>query len=113
VHRERAGRWRVASLAATGTAAVVGAVGGALHGPDLSAWVAVFATAATAFTAHLASEQHDRIASSYARTAASLATLIRDFEVSERTPERNGRFVSMVEQVLGKQNDAWVELFQS
>lgn len=110
--RARADAWRNASIAATGAAAVVGAVGGALHGPDLSAWVAVFATAATAFSAHLASEQYDRIASSYARTAASLEGLIRRFEASERTPEQARTLVSRVEKILAQQNDAWVELFE-
>jgi len=70
------------------------------------------ATAATAFTAHLASEQHDRIASTYARTAASLAALIRDFEASERTAEQGRTFVSKVEKVLANQNELWVEIFE-
>lgn len=112
-HRKQGDQWRYASIVATCLAAVIGAVGGALHGPDLSAWVAVFATAATAFTAHLASEQHDRIATSYARTASRLAALIRDYEAGAPTPERGQAFASDVEAVLAEQNDAWIEIFRT
>jgi hypothetical protein len=110
-HRNRARQWRAAELAATAGAACLAAVGGALHGPDLSAWVAVATTAAAAFGAHLATEQHDRIAESYARTVQSLDALLADFDPVRETPEEAARFVANVESVLADQNDSWVSIF--
>ncbi len=110
-HQLRGRRWRAAEFAATAAAAVLAAVGGAWHGPNLSAWVAVTTTAAAAFAAHLASQQHDRIAASYARTVVSLNSLLDDFDPVQASVEQASRFVADVESVLAQQNDSWVSLF--
>ncbi len=110
-HRRLAQRWRAAELVATVVAAVLAAVGGALHGPNLSAWVAVATTAAAAFAAYLASQQHDRISQGYARTALSLQSLLRDFDPATAAPDEAVRFVASTETVLADQNDAWTSLY--
>jgi hypothetical protein len=112
-HKARARYWRTAELIATGAAAVLAAVGGVWHGPNLSAWVAVATTVGTAFAAHLASQQHDRIADTYARTVLSLKDAIRRFAADSATKEEAADFVANVEQVLAAQNDAWVSLFSA
>ena len=110
-HHERLGRlWRNVELLATASAAVLAAVGGVLHGPDLSAWVAVATTAGAAVAAHIASEQHDRIAAGYASTTEELQRLIRDFRRAGQTPEADARFVAAVERVLAAQNQSWSSL---
>lgn len=110
-HRERARKWRGAELVATAVAAVLAAVGGVLHGPDLSAWVAVATTAVAAIGAHLATQQNDRVAESYARTVQSLDDLIGGFDGARATPEEAARFVANVESVLADQNESWVSIF--
>lgn len=110
-HQALARRWRFASVVATGLAAVATGVGEAFRGPDLAALVAVLATAAAAFTAHLASEQHDRVSVVYATTAGRLGALIRDFEASARGTDTTHAFVRDVERLLAEQNHAWSELF--
>ncbi len=110
-HQRRSRRWRGAELAATAAAAVIATVGAALHGPDLSAWVAVATTAAAAFAAHLASQQHDRVAESYARTVQRLNTLLANFDPTRGSPEQAAKFVANVESVLADQNDSWVSIF--
>jgi hypothetical protein len=110
-HRRLAHRWRAAELAATLVAAVLAAVGGALRGPSLSAWVAVATTAAAAFAAYLASQQHDRLAQAYARTSLSLQSLLRDFDPAAATPDEAERFVASTETVLADQNEAWTSLY--
>jgi hypothetical protein len=110
-HRERARKWGRAELVATATAAVVAAVGGALHGPDLSAWVAVATTAAAAIGAHHATQQSDRVAESYARTVQSLEHLIGGFDAARATRKEAARFVANVESVLADQNESWVSIF--
>lgn len=109
-HRTRAQRWRLAELGATGLAAVLAAVGGAVPGSDLSAWVAVATTLAAAFAAHLATEQHERIAASYAKTVLTLNRLVRDFDPAVADEDQAAQFVTSVESVLATQNDAWVAL---
>ena len=110
-HRERARKWRRAEFVATAAAAVIAAVGGALHGPDLSAWVAVATTAAAAIGAHMATQQNDRVAESYARTVQSLDDLIDGFDAARETPAEAARFVANVESVLADQNESWVSIF--
>lgn len=110
-HRSLARRWRVAELLATLAAAVLAAVGGVLHGPDLSAWVAVATTAGTAFAARLAGQQHERVAEAYARTVLSLNAALRSFEADTASPPEAADFVATVEQVLAAQNESWVGLF--
>jgi hypothetical protein len=61
----------------------------------------------------LASQQHDRIADSYARTVLSLNDAIRRFAAESATKEEAAEFVANVEQVLPAQNDAWVGLFSA
>lgn len=112
-HRSLARRWRAAELAATAAAAVLAAVGDALSGFDLSSWVAVATTAAAAFAAHLASQQHDRVAESYARTVLLLDAVTRDFKPTSATPQQASQYVASVERILAAQNDAWVSLFRA
>jgi hypothetical protein len=110
-HGAQARLWRTAELIATAAAAALAAVGGAWHGSNLSAWVAVATTAGTAFAAHLATQQHDRIADSYARTVVSLESMLRHFDASSGTEEEAAAFVANVEQLLAAQNEGWVGLF--
>ena len=110
-HREQAHSWRAAELIATAAAAVLAAVGGAWHGSNLSSWVAVATTAVTAFAAHLAGQQHERIADSYGRTVVSLNAALRSFDADRATEEEAAAFVANVEQVLAAQNETWVGLF--
>jgi hypothetical protein len=60
--------------------------------------------------AHIASEQHDRIAAGYASTTEELQRLIRDFRRAGQTPEAAARFVAAVERVLAAQNQSWSSL---
>jgi hypothetical protein len=110
-HQVMARRWRWGQLAATGAAAVVAAVGGAMSGTDLSIWVSVLTTVAAALAAHVAGEQHDRIATSYVRTALRLRSLTRGFDPAVAGQPESDLFVERVEQVLAEQTDAWVELW--
>jgi hypothetical protein len=110
-HKRLALRWRVAELLATAAAAILAAVGGTVHGPDLSAWVAVATTVGTAFAAHRASQQHDRIADSYARTVLDLDAALQSFAPDVSTDTQAAEFVMTVERILAAQNDAWVSLF--
>jgi hypothetical protein len=112
-HQDRAKRWRAAELTATVVAAILAVVGGSLHGPDLSAWVAVATTVGAAFAAHLASSQHERIAASYASAADELQFLIDGFDAGTATPDDCASFVVDVERALATQNDGWVSLISS
>jgi SMODS and SLOG-associating 2TM effector domain 1/Protein of unknown function (DUF4231) len=112
-HKALARYWRTAELIATGAAAFLAAVGGVWHAANLSAWVAVATTAGAAFAAHLASQQHDRIADTYAQTVLSLNDAIRRFDAESATKDEAAAFVANVEQVLAAQNDAWVGLFSA
>ncbi|ACZ31665.1 hypothetical protein Xcel_2651 [Xylanimonas cellulosilytica DSM 15894] len=104
-------RWRYVQLADTLAAGALAAVGGAVEGLQVSAWVGALATIAAAVAAHVAGEQHERIAGSYVRTARSLDVLLANFDPGE-PPSRRGGFVSKVEAVIAKQTDAWVELLE-
>jgi len=110
-HRTLAGRWRAAEVIATAAAAVLAAAGGVLHGPDLSAWVAVATTVAAAIAAHLAVQQHERIADAYGQTVIDLDALLGDLDPAIADPARAAAFVADVERVLAAQNGAWVSLF--
>lgn len=109
--RGLAARWRAGELVATAVAAVLAAVGGALHGPDLSAWVAVATTAGAAIAAHRAGQQHDRLADSYARTVLALDAVLRDFDPADAPTEAS--LVVAVERILAAQNDSWASLFST
>lgn len=109
-HERLARRWRGAELAATAAAAVLAAVGGVLHGPDLSAWVAVATTVGAAVAAHLASAQHDRIAASYAATADELERLLASFDAGSASDQAAAEFVADTERVLAGQNQGWASL---
>jgi SMODS and SLOG-associating 2TM effector domain 1/Protein of unknown function (DUF4231) len=109
-HERLGKRWRNAELIATGSAAVLAAVGGALHGPDLSAWVAVATTVGAAVAAHIASAQHDRIAAGYASTVEELQRLCRELGRGVPTPEAAAGFVVNVERTLATQNQGWASL---
>jgi hypothetical protein len=111
--RNLAGRWRIAELSATAAAATLAALGGVLHGPNVSAWVAVATTAGAAIGSHLASEQHDRIADAYARTVLALDAVLRDFDPTTATEDAAGSLVVLVESILAEQNNSWVSLFST
>lgn len=110
-HRRLARRWRMAELVATVGAAVLAALAGALDTSALAPWVGVATTAGTAFAAHLAGEQHDRIAGAYARTVLDLDALLREFDLAVASADRAAQFVADVETVLAAQNGSWVSLF--
>ncbi|GAA4963595.1 DUF4231 domain-containing protein [Kineococcus glutinatus] len=110
VHHETARRWRFAELSATALAAVLAAVGGAL-GADVSAWVAVATTAGAAFAAHVASGEHERLATSYAALTADLTALLRPFDAQRAGPDQAAAFVAAVEARLAVQVDGWASLF--
>ena len=97
-------------LAATGAGVVLAAVAGALPGSHLAAWTAAATTIAAAFATHLAAEQHQRIAASYASTADQLDRLIADVDPAITDPDRQAQFVLGVEQVLAAQNSGWMDL---
>lgn len=101
-------RWRLAQIAATAVAALLSAIGGALEGTSLSAWVGVATTVAGAVAAHLASEQHARIAARYASTADQLEQLLAGFDPATADPTAAAAFVVAVEAVLDRQNSTWV-----
>jgi hypothetical protein len=109
-HERLARRWRGAELAATGSAAVLAAAGGVLHGPDLSAWVAVATTIGAALAAHVAGAQHDRIAAAYASTADELQRMLGRFDQGSASASDAARFVADVERVLATQNQSWASL---
>jgi hypothetical protein len=101
-------RWRLAQIAATAVAALLSAIGGSLAGTTLSAWVGVATTVAGAVGAHLASEQHGRIAARYASTADQLEQLLAGFDPASADPAASTAFVGAVEAVLDRQNSTWV-----
>lgn len=109
-HTASEGRWRGVEIGATVVAAVLSAVGGAAEGTNLSAWVGVATTAAGAVAAHLASEQHARIAARYASTADQLEQLINGFDPATADPAAAAAFVEDVEAVLDRQNATWVSI---
>ncbi len=112
-HKRLAGRWRTTQLIATAAAAVLAAAGGVLHGPDLSAWVAVATTAGAAIGAHIAAVQHEAIVDSYTRTVLALDAALRDFDAGQATPQEAAAFVAAVENRLAAQNNSWTNLFTS
>jgi len=109
-HQRLESRWRFAELVATIAAAVLSAIGGALEGSDLSAWVGVATTVAAALAAHLAGVQHSRIASSYGITVDDLDRLLDRFDAATASDADAAKFVTRVEAVLAKQNDSWMTM---
>jgi cytochrome c551/c552 len=109
-HIRKARTLRICQLAATGAGVVLAAVAGALPGSHLAAWTAAATTIAAAFATHLAAEQHQRIAASYASTADQLDRLIADVDPAITDPDRQAQFVLGVEQVLAAQNSGWMDL---
>jgi hypothetical protein len=114
-HSRNAGRhtrleqhWRLAEIAATAVAALLSAIGGTMQGTSLSAWVGVATTVAGAVAAHLASEQHGRIAARYASTADQLEQLLGGFDPQKADQAAAAAFVDAVEAVLDRQNSTWV-----
>lgn len=107
-HARLGQRWRIVHIAATAVAALLSGIGGALPGTDLSAWVGVATTVAGAVAAHLASEQHARIAARYASTADQLEHLVAAFDAGTADPATVAAFVDAVEGVLDRQNSTWV-----
>lgn len=101
-------RWRLAQIVATAVAALLSAIGGTAPGTDLSAWVGVATTVAGAVAAHLASEQHGRIAARYASTADQLEQLVGGFDPAAADQAAAAAFVDAVEAVLDRQNSTWV-----
>lgn len=109
-HALRERRWRGAEIAATVVGAVLSAVGGAVEGTNVSAWVGVATTIAGAVAAHLAGEQHARIAARYASTADQLEHLVNGFRPATADPVAAAAFVDAVEAVLDRQNSTWVSI---
>ena len=109
-HVRKARTLRICQLAATGAGVVLAAVAGVLPGSHLAAWTAAATTIAAAFATHLAAEQHQRIAASYASTADQLDRLIADVDPASADPDRQAQFVLDVEQALAAQNSGWMDL---
>jgi hypothetical protein len=109
-HQSTANRLRWAELVATAVAAVLAGVGGILHIGGLAAWISVATTVSAAISAHLASTQHERIATGYASTAGDLADLLAGFDVGTAGATEQARFVADVERVLAAQNDGWASI---
>jgi hypothetical protein len=107
-HERLEKHWRAGEIAATAAAAVLSAVGGALHGLDFSIWVAVATTLGAALAVHLASTQHARIAASYGFTAYELMRVVENFDPVTATEEQASAFVTKVEGILASQNQSWI-----
>jgi hypothetical protein len=108
-HVQAAKRIRLAELAATAVAALLGAIAAALDTKGLAIWIGVATTIGAAFAAHLSATQRDRIAAGYAATADRLDLLI------ERLPDdpdaaTQAQFVAEVESTLAAQNESWLGL---
>jgi hypothetical protein len=113
VHERVGGRWRAAELLATLSAALLSAVGGALPGTDVSAWVGVATTIAAALAAHLAGTQHARIAARYGVTVAEIDRIMGRFDPATATGAEAAEFVAGVEGVLAAQNDTWISTLEA
>jgi hypothetical protein len=100
-------RWRRVEITATLVGAVLSAFG-ARPGSALAAWVGVATTVAGAVAAHIAGEQHARVAASYAVTVERLESYIRDFDPTTADTAASATFVARVEEVLAQQNQSWV-----
>lgn len=113
IHERLGGRWRAAELLATLSAALLSAVGGALPGTDVSAWVGVATTIAAALAAHLAGTQHARIAARYGVTVAELDRIVDRFDPATASPAQAAELVAGVERVLAAQNDTWISTLEA
>lgn len=101
---------RVLQLVATGVAVVVSAIAGFVPAWRLSTWTAAATTIAAAVGTHLAANQHQRIAATYAATADQLERLIASIDPATATQEQQAEFVADVERVLVAQNEGWTDL---
>lgn len=113
VHERLGSRWRAAELVGTLSAALLSAVGGALPGTDVSAWVGVATTIAAALAAHLAGTQHARIAARYGVTVAEIDRIMDRFDPATATGAQAAEFVAGVEGVLAAQNDTWITTLEA
>jgi len=109
-HVQAARRIRWAELAATLTAALLGAIGAAFDTRGLAVWIGVATTIGAALAAHLSATQHDRIAASYATTADRLDLLIEHLPAEPDAGIR-AQFVADVESRLAAQNESWLGFF--
>ena len=109
-HERRAALIRRAEVAASLAGAVLAAVAAGTGTSSLAGWVGVAATVAATLGAHLAANDHERIAATYAVTADVLDRLLARLPASPDA-DTEMRFVADVEARLAAQNDAWLELF--
>lgn len=109
IHEVAASRLRAAESAATLLAAVFGAVA-ALSPVEMEAWIALLTTVGATLAAHLLAAQHDKIATSYGRTATQLTRLIEERTQGHPNSESDAQFVQGVERVIALQNEGWVAL---
>jgi hypothetical protein len=108
-HVQAARRIRFAELAATGVAALLGAIAAAADTKGLAIWIGVATTIGAAFAAHLSATQHDKIAAGYAATADRLDLLIERLPADPDAATR-ARFVANIESSLAAQNETWLGL---
>jgi hypothetical protein len=108
-HVQAAKRIRLAELAATAVAALLGAIAAALDTEGLAIWIGVATTIGAAFAAHASATQRDRIAAGYAATADRLDLLIERLPADPDAATR-AQFVAEVESTLAAQNETWLGL---
>jgi SMODS and SLOG-associating 2TM effector domain 1/Protein of unknown function (DUF4231) len=108
-HVQAARRIRLAELAATAVAAVLGAIAAALDTKGLAIWIGVATTIGAALAAHASATQRDRIAAGYAATADRLDLLIERLPADPDAATR-AQFVAEVESTLAAQNETWLGL---
>ena len=108
-HVQAAKRIRLAELAATAVAALLGAIAAALDSKGLAIWIGVATTIGAAFAAHASATQRDRIAAGYAGTADRLDLLIERLPPDPDAATR-AQFVAEVESTLAAQNESWLGL---
>jgi hypothetical protein len=108
-HVQAANRIRLAELAATAVAALLGAIAAGLDSKGLAIWIGVATTIGAAFAAHQSATQRDRIAAGYAATADRLDLLIERLPADPDAATR-AQFVAEVESTLAAQNESWLGL---
>jgi hypothetical protein len=109
-HVQAANRIRLAELAATAVAALLGAIAAGLDSKGLAIWIGVATTIGAAFAAHQSATQRDRIAAGYAATADRLDLLIERLPPDPDAATR-AQFVAEVESTLAAQNESWLGLW--
>src|SRR4029453_15598396 len=102
-------RIRLAELAATAVAALLGAIAAGLDSKGLAIWIGVATTIGAAFAAHQSATQRDRIAAGYAATADRLDLLIERLPANPDAATQ-AQFVTDVESTLAAQNESWLGL---